>query len=208
MNIVFIIEVLGTIAFALSGAIVAIQNRYDIFGIAVLSFVTALGGGIMRDIILGSLPPVAFVIPVYFFTALITSVLTMVVFKIIRKDPFKNKKIEFIFYIFDSVGLAMFTISGVNIAIASGYLGNGFLVTFLGVLTGVGGGVLRDVLARRRPVILRKHIYAVASVAGAIVYYVLYRYIINSIAIAISVCFIILLRLLAIKFEWNLPKVS
>ncbi len=209
MSIIEIIELLGTVAFAVSGVLVAIKNEYDLFGICVLGCVTAVGGGIMRDVILGNVPPFAFVEPIFFGVAVISSLISGVIIKHFSKKEYKSETAIKLFLLIDAVGLAMFTVSGVNVAIAFGHINNGFLATFVGVLTGVGGGVLRDVLAGIKPMLFRKQVYGVASALGAILYFVLLHSNINSnTSMILSLIIIIGLRLLSIKYHWNLPTMS
>lgn len=208
--IYFIVEIIGTIAFATSGAMVAINKRVDIFGVLVLSSVTALGGGCIRDILIGTLPPRMFSDYRYVMAAVIVATLVFVIAYIFRDLYQKSQKtVDSINNVFDAVGLGVFTVTGVQVAIDSGFKLNGILAVCLGVITGIGGGILRDVMLREIPFVLKKRIYALASIAGGIVYYNLY--LINfgrtkSIVIAVAVTFII--RMLATIFRLDLPKVK
>lgn len=210
VSIFFVIEVIGTIAFASSGAMAAIKKELDLLGVVVLGVTTAVGGGMLRDIILGAVPPSLFVNPVYVFTAFIT---VMILFIIVRL----NQQIlescyiaayEKLMNIFDAIGLAAFTVTGIDTAVLSGYEDYHFLSVFLGVLTGVGGGVLRDIMAGQTPYILRKHVYACASLAGALCYVFLSKHISGDGAMIISALLIILVRMLATKYCWNLPAAT
>ncbi len=208
--IYFIVEIIGTIAFATSGAMVAINKRVDIFGVLVLSSVTALGGGCIRDILIGTLPPRMFSDYRYVTAAVVVATFVFVVAYIFRDLYQKSQKtVDSINNIFDAVGLGVFTVTGVQVAIDSGFKLNGILAVCLGVITGIGGGILRDVMLREIPFVLKKRIYALASIAGGIVYYNLY--LINfgrtkSIIIAVAVTFVI--RILATIFRLDLPKVK
>ena len=171
-TVFFAVEIVGTIAFALTGVITAIEKKFDILGAIVLGTVTAVGGGIMRDIILGYLPPLAFRHPVYALTAIITSVAVFVIAfflgkKIVRHFDVYSQVIN----LFDSLGLAVFVVTGINTAAECGFGDNAFLSVFVAVLTGVGGGVLRDILAGRAPKILHRRVYALAAILGALIYY-------------------------------------
>ena len=144
-DLFFAMEIIGTVAFAMSGAIVAIEKKMDILGVVILGMTTAVGGGIIRDILIGVTPPVSLTNPVYIIVALIVS-LIMFIKKVHSKINPDSMLLNFI----DAVGLGVFTVVGCNSAL--GY-DNILLQIFLGVLTGVGGGVARDIFAARTPVI-------------------------------------------------------
>lgn len=204
-----ILEIVGTIAFAVSGALVAIKAKNDIFGVILLGCITAFGGGIIRDIIIGKLPPAIFSRS---YMALIAVVVSIVVFVIsyINRHKFTEfkKKIEHINNFFDAVGLAAFSVMGTEVAFANGLEDKIFLSITLGLLTGVGGGVIRDVLVNDIPYILKKHVYALVSIAGSGLYFVLRLYVnIPMITITAPVVTIVILRMLAAKYRWGLPKV-
>lgn len=210
-QVIFIIEIIGTVAFAVTGVITAVEKNFDIFGALVLGTVTAVGGGIVRDLILGYLPPMAFRKPVYAITAVITS---LVVFALAYFFGEKIKR-HFDFYsqiinVFDSVGLSVFVVGGVNSSISCGYGENMFLSVFVATLTAVGGGVLRDIMAGRVPKILRKRVYALAAIVGAIIYYLMYWYEIGSstLAVILGAGSVLVIRILATVFRWNLPTVK
>lgn len=208
--IYFIVEILGTIAFATSGAMVAINKRVDIFGVLVLSSVTALGGGCIRDIFIGTLPPRMFSDYRYVMVAVAVALVVFVVAYIFRDLYQKSQKIvDSVNNVFDAAGLGIFTVTGVQVAIESGFEMNSILAVCLGVITGIGGGILRDVMLREIPFVLKKRIYALASIAGGIVYYNLYLAEVGktlSIVVAVAVTFAI--RILATIFKLDLPKVK
>ena len=207
--IYFIVEILGTIAFATSGAMVAISKRVDIFGVLVLSSVTALGGGCIRDILIGTLPPRMFSDYRYVTVAVAVALVVFIVAYIFRELYQKSQKIvDSVNNIFDAAGLGIFTVTGVQVAIESGFEMNSILAVCLGVITGIGGGILRDVMLREIPFVLKKRIYALASIAGGIVYYNMYLAEVGktlSIVVAVGVTFAI--RILATIFKLDLPKV-
>lgn len=210
ISIFFIIEIIGTVAFASSGAMTAIKKELDLLGVVVLGVTTAVGGGMLRDMILGNVPPGLFLHPVYVFTAFIT---VMALFIIVRLNQriLESRYIaayEKLMNIFDAVGLAAFTVTGIDTAGLAGYGEYRFLSVFLGVLTGVGGGVLRDIMAGQTPYILRKHVYACASLAGALCYVFLAERISEDGAMIISAFLIILVRILATRYCWNLPTAT
>ena len=197
MNVIFFFELIGTIAFAISGASVAIKKNMDVFGVIVLGTTTAVGGGIIRDILLGITPPMAFKNPIYTLIAIVISILVFGV----REDVFEENRIVLLM---DDIGLGVFTVVGVKAGIP---FDNSFLCIFVGVLTGVGGGVLRDLFAGRIPSIFSKHFYACASICGAILSTYIWK--INSILSMISgAVIVVLLRILAAKYRWNLPKAN
>ncbi|MBP3445806.1 MAG: trimeric intracellular cation channel family protein [Clostridia bacterium] len=208
--IYFIVEIIGTVAFATSGAMVAINKRVDIFGVLVLSSITALGGGAIRDILIGATPPRMFSDYRYVMVAVIVSTVVFTIAYIFRERyQQKAKAVDSVNNVFDAVGLGLFTVTGVQVAIDSGFGLNGILAVCLGVITGIGGGVLRDVMLREIPFVLKKRIYALASIAGGTVYYHLHNAGFDrtrAIVIAVLVTFII--RILATIFKLDLPKVK
>ena len=144
----FAIELIGTVAFAISGVITALEKKFDVFGALVLGTVTAVGGGIVRDLILGVLPPMAFRKSVFAITALVTSLVVFVIAYFLGTRIKKHFDVySQIINVFDSIGLSVFVIGGVNSAIACGFGENMFLSVFVATLTGVGGGVMRDIMA-------------------------------------------------------------
>lgn len=206
-NILFILEIIGTVAFAVSGALTAIKHKMDIFGVAILGLTTATGGGVIRDLILGSNPPMMFINPVYALTAIGVSIIVFLpaVRKYLHHEhPFFN----ILVLISDSAGLAVFTVSGVRMAIKCGYPDNIFLCLFLGVVTGVGGGVLRDIMAGDRPFIFVRHFYATASLIGAAVSLILFEIMGIVPAFILSSLLIFVLRLIAARYHWNLPAAN
>lgn len=207
MLIVFFIELIGTVAFAISGAMVGINCRMDIFGVCVLGVVTSVGGGMTRDIILGNVPG-ALINPVYVFVAVFTA-LTAFFVLYFKKNLLQGKfrgLYEKTMLAMDSIGLGIFTVVGVTTGIDNGYIENTFLLTFLGTLTGVGGGLLRDMMAGSPPYIFVKHIYACASVAGALSCVWIYRILGQIPALIISSMLVVLIRFLAAYYRWNLPR--
>ena len=205
-----ILEIIGTIAFASSGAMIAIQKKMDIFGVNVLGATTAVGGGMMRDVILGVTPPSAFSKPVYILFAVITSTMLLV---IVYTNPFiLRSKIKYQYYdaimmLCDTLGLGIFTVVGIQAAANVMHENNAFFFTFVGVLTGVGGGVLRDIMAGETPYILVRHIYACASIAGGIVCVVCRASIGEAAGAILGLIVTVVIRLLATYFHWNLWRI-
>ena len=201
-------EFVGIIAFAISGAMISIQRKMDVFGVILLSMVTALGGGAMRDIFLGVFPPRNFFNSFHLWCALITAVVVFVLAKIFSSFFFDNfKRINEIVNVFDAFGLAAFTISGVQVTLDAGYDKWNFAI-FMGVFTAVGGGLLRDVMSREKPMIFCKNVYATAVIIGTVCYFFLGKIIPENIAIVITFAVIVTIRILAAKFRWDLPKVE
>lgn len=207
-NLVFALEMIGTIAFAFSGCMVANSKKMDIFGVWVLGTVTAVGGGAVRDILLGNVPPGMFRNGVY--VAVATGTVIFWLFMAARRDVMTNlvfARLTKVMDISDSLGLGIFAVLGSQTAIRSGYGDNWFLVIFVGVLTGVGGGLLRDVMADMTPMIFCKRIYAIAAMAGSVVYLLLFRFsqIPEIGAIVAGTVTVFVIRTLASTYRWDLP---
>ena len=206
---IFIMEMLGTVAFASSGAMLGIERKMDIFGVNVLGVTTAVGGGIIRDLILGINPPVTFLHAVYALAAVITSTLLFLAVYI-RNQLFSGNIARWydrIMLLCDTIGLGIFTVVGSYAAVAAGYQDNHFLVVFVGVITGVGGGVIRDMMAGTMPYIFVKHIYAVASLAGGLLFALIYPYLPRLGSMMTGAVFVMLLRYFAARYRWNLPRI-
>ena len=202
----FIFEIIGVVAFSLSGALTAMKKEMDIFGACVLGMTTAIGGGILRDLILGVTPPAAFVHPLQAVLGLAIPALTYlpIIQKFFARDEHRVQALSLM--IADAVGLGVFTVVGVNACFQSLPNPNFFTAIFLGVITGVGGGVLRDVLSMNLPKIFVKHFYACASIAGAIVAFFVRIWFGSLIASIAGAAVVIALRFLASFLRWNLPK--
>lgn len=210
INILLLVELLGTIAFACSGAIVAVKKDLDLLGILVIGVITAVGGGMLRDVLLGEVPPTLFFKPIYVITAFLSA---LVVFLMLRFDPLNLKIINMKHFDslvnqIDAIGLGVFTATGVSTALELGYHDNYFLTIFLGVLTGVGGGLLRDILVGQTPFIFHKHFYACAAICGGICYRLLLLKLPQLLALLISTCTVWLIRVLARRYQWKLPKIQ
>ncbi|SHH11797.1 Uncharacterized membrane protein YeiH [Anaerosphaera aminiphila DSM 21120] len=205
-----ILEIIGTVAFASSGAMVAIRKNMDIFGTIVLGVVTALGGGCIRDIILGITPPNMFRNSSYAIGAVLASIVLFVVFYY-KKDFFKArvlKTYENIMIVFDAVGLGAFTVTGINTAVELGYVDDKFLLIFVGMVTGIGGGIIRDLFSNEVPFVFKEQIYAISSFLGAC-FYLAFRNIINADALMIgSAVVVVITRIIAVKYNLNLPRVN
>lgn len=207
---IFILEIIGTIAFAVSGAMTGIKKNMDILGVVILGMTTAIGGGVIRDIILGVLPPNTFKDPTY---AVLSICISIAVFAVIYFERTGIEGIGAVLYekillIFDAIGLGIFTVVGVDVAYSSVAGCGVFLSAFVGVLTGVGGGILRDVMADDTPYVFVKHIYACASIAGALVCTLLWNVSGKTFASVAGAMTVFVIRILAAYFKWNLPKID
>ncbi|WP_026090021.1 trimeric intracellular cation channel family protein [Candidatus Nitrosopumilus sediminis] len=194
-----ILDYLGTIAFAVTGASKAIAHKADIFGIIVLATVVGVGGGVTRDVIFGRFPT-AFSDPIYVSLTVLVGVVMFFLFRRLQKQM--N-----VWLVFDAVGLGVFSILGASIAYQ--VVGLEFLpMLFGGMITAIGGGILRDVFVREIPIVFVKEVYAIASIIGIVVFYAILS---SGVDIQIaSILGIVVgtgIRLLAMKFNWNLPKV-
>ncbi len=202
---ILILELAGTMAFAASGAMTALKKGMDLFGVCILGLTTAVGGGVIRDVILGNTPPATFLNPIYASVALVTS-LVLFLPRIRHLLMWDQRLYDLSMLILDSLGLGIFTVVGIRIAWRSTAEPTLFLLVFVGVVTGVGGGVLRDVMAGDTPYIFVKHIYACASLAGALVCAGLWRPAGEVAAILAGAGVVVLIRFLSAHYRWNLPR--
>jgi len=199
--IILVLDLFGTMAFAVTGALRAIEHKYDIVGIIILATTTGLLGGVMRDTILGIFPP-------YNFSDTIHIALTTIAATIIFFLYHRIKKYENMFNIFDAIGLGVFTFTGASIAYSL-FSTNFVLIVISSLLTAFGGGILRDVFVREPPIVFTKEVYALASFIGVILFLILVNVKLQFEFIAIAVIFVTTcIRLISIKLQWNLPKVK
>ena len=214
--ILLAIEILGVISFSISGALVAIDKRMDLLGVLFLSVTTAFGGGVIRDLIIGNLPPLFFndliwLVLVSFLTAL---AVFFFAYRFKRWYVAEETVIVHVNNYIDAVGLGAFAVSGVKICLAVCNEGNAFLAISMGVVSAVGGGMIRDVCLRDIPFVLRKRIYALAAIAGATLYYVIDVLVFSGgvvgdiVGSVVGVLSVVLIRVFATHFKWNLPKVK
>lgn len=208
--ILLIMEWIGTISFATSGSLVAIRHGLDLFGVATVGTITAVGGGVMRDLMIGNLPPKIFSNPKILIVAIITSIVVFIIAYFYKKKFNQlSRVIDTVNVFFDALGLAAFTIAGVEVAVLESGKNSALLIIVMGVVTGVGGGVLRDVLVNEKPYILTKHIYAVVSILGSCIYSLLSIYAGYTVfATFFVLIFTVFIRLLAAKYRWKLPKID
>lgn len=202
------LELLGTVAFALSGAMVAVERRTDLFGVIVLGVVTATGGGMLRDILLGTLPPRLFFSQQYVWLAAGTALALFLAARHWKERYLaRTLLVDAVNNFFDALGLGAFVVTGIQAGIGAGHGDNLFLLTVVGVLTGVGGGLIRDLMVGQIPFILRKRVYALAAIAGALCYVLLLRRTGSELAAAAAAVGVTVgLRLLATVFRWDLPR--
>lgn len=204
----FAFELIGVAASAVSGAMVAIDKKADVFGVLFLAVITALGGGVLRDMMLGHLPPRMFTSFIYIALALACA-LAVFLDAYMRREKYRAQivRMDAVVNVFDAAGLAAFTVIGMDMAIADCGMSNPLLVIVLGMTTGIGGGMMRDVLTNSMPKVLRKRVYAIASLAGALAYYLLLRLGVGNIVGAFAgMLLIFALRMLATKYKWNMPS--
>ncbi len=210
-SLYYIMEIIGTIAFASSGALVAIRKGMDFFGIIVLAIITAIGGGVFRDIVLGITPPTAFINTIYTTLSIATAIVIIILFS--NKKKFLNKKFLVLYVkitsVLDAIGLGIFTVGGVSMAMKMGFGKNQFLLMFVGVVTGCGGGIVRDLCSGVIPIIFTKNtIYAMASLMGAASFVWLRPFIRQHYAFIVGILVVIVSRLLSMKYRWSLPNVN
>lgn len=200
MVFISVMELIGTVASAVAGALVAIDKKLDYYGVLFLAIITAVGGGIIRDLMINRPLPVALENPVYVLVSIASGVCVILFYKWVNR-------LQVLINVFDAIGLAAFTAIGARAAVMSG-MGTHFVVITLALLTGTGGGILRDVFAREIPFVFRKEIYAVASIVGACAFLAAYAYL--GLEIGMYICFgvTLVIRLISIKFKWHVAVVK
>ncbi len=217
-GILLAIEIIGVISFAVAGAIIAIDKETDIFGVVFLALMTCFGGGIIRDITIGRNPP-AFFRELTYQVAIGTgiAILVFILARVFKKQYIKKTHVvrEVNNYI-DALAIGIFSVSGVQTCLdffAEKGENAGFLLcAVLGMMSAVGGGMIRDLILRDIPFILRKHVYALAALTGASLYYFLVTVVLKDdkvmeiVSQIICIVLVVLIRILATKLEWNLPK--
>lgn len=191
------IETLGVAVFAISGAFSAMQKRFDIFGIMIIGFVTALGGGTLRDVLMGYVPVFWMRLPMYPMLVFVACILTLLL-----KNYFRNLKITFV--IFDAIGLGLYTMLGIQKGIT--YHLDPSSCIILGIITGSFGGVLRDVLLNEVPHVFRREVYATACVVGGVFYFAASHFIGHEVSRIITILLVCGIRLVAVKYNWSIPK--
>ena len=193
-----VFELSGIVAFALSGALLGMKKGLDFFGVIMLSVTTALGGGIVRDIIIGNTPPVSFQKPIYFVISAISAVVVLILYE-------KLYRLQNIIVIVDAIGLGVFTAIGANIAVQHG-IEAPFIVVSLAMTTGIGGSIIRDVFVKEVPYVFRKEVYAVASIIGGIIFVNARHFFDGNMPLYLSAAVTIIIRLIAIYLHIDLPN--
>lgn len=209
-SLIFALEIIGTAAFAVSGVMVARERKMDLFGAILLGCATAVGGGVFRDLLLGITPPVMFIRPIYSEVAVAACLVQFLLEKRAeRRKPGEKTflRTEFLLNAADSVGLAAFVVVGCRTAVNAGFGGNRFLTVFVGTVTGIGGGILRDMMAGQMPLIFRRRVYGIAAIAGAVAYTAFSDGRGSVVTAAfLSMAVTVAIRILAIHYRWNLPS--
>ncbi len=204
-TVLLAMELMGTFAFAVSGALVGLKKEMDIFGVVILGLCTAVGGGFIRDLALGITPPIMFQKPIYAAVAVLTSILVFL--PPVRHYLSRSHRFfDSMMLVMDSLGLGVFTVAGVQAAYALSAGSGLFLLCFVGVITGIGGGIIRDVLAGQTPQVFVKHFYACASLLGALACALVWSWLGSTAALLGGAGLVLLLRLCAARFRWSLPK--
>lgn len=199
MDFFMTVEIIGTIAFAMSGALTAIEKELDYYGITFFAIITSVGGGIVRDIVINKSLPASLANPIYILISVFSAACVIIFYK-------KIIQLSKILLIFDAIGLSAFTAIGAEVAIRNNFE-QPFVVITLALLTGTGGGLLRDVFAKEIPFIFRKEIYAVASIIGAILFLILYKVVGNEVSSYACFAITLLIRLISVKKNIHLKKV-
>ena len=199
MDFISVMEWIGTVAFAASGAFVAIEKKLDYYGICILAIVTAIGGGIVRDLLINRDLPASLENPLYVIISLVTAFLIIVFYE-------KTEKITNLVNIADAIGLAAFVAVGAEVAVYQSK-GTLFVIITMVVLTGTGGGILRDIFAQEIPDCFRKEVYASAAIAGAVVFWVVYPQIGITMAAYVTFGVTLIIRLVSMHKGWHLGRV-
>jgi uncharacterized membrane protein YeiH len=195
-----LLDIIGTMAFAMSGALTAMNKRLDPFGVFIIAFVTAVGGGTVRDVLIGR-TPVGWMLDLKYVYVIILGFILSVIF---RK---KFDRLRTSLFLFDTIGLGVFTLIGLERGILTGL--HPIICIALGTMTACFGGVTRDILCNEIPVIFRREIYATICILGGIVFFVLKKWNLNDDILYLITCIVIILvRLMAVKYKWYLPALE
>ncbi|MBL7561026.1 trimeric intracellular cation channel family protein [Olleya sp. YSTF-M6] len=194
----YILDILGTIAFAISGVLVALNKRMDAFGILIIAFVTAVGGGTLRDVLIGE-TPVSWMKDMTFIYVVVLSTIFAVIFR---------TKIDYLrtsLLLFDTIGIGLYTVVGVEKGISAEL--HPIICVFLGTMSACFGGVIRDILCNEIPVIFRKEVYATACILGGVTYFLVIKLpIASNFVFIIAGAVVITVRLIAVRFKISLPN--
>ena len=200
MTLLYALDLLGTAAFAASGALAGIRREMDLFGVLVLGLVTATGGGTLRDLLLGDTPPFIFKNETYLWLSIVVSLVVFLAHRHLAR-------LQQLLLFFDAVGLGTFVVIGTGKALdfRMGFIGS----VMMGVMTATAGGMIRDVLSTRVPLVLQKEVYASAClVGGALLYFLARTTLSHNLALLLAALTVIGIRLLAIRHNWSLPRVQ
>ena len=200
MNVIYSLDIIGTFAFAISGALVAIKKEFDIFGVIIIAFVTAVGGGMLRDILIDA-HPINWIADINYLWTILVAVVCTFLFKS-KIAPLRKTM-----FLFDTIGISVFTLLGLQKGLT--YHLHPFLALVMGMVSAVFGGVIRDVLTKKVPLIFKKEIYASACLSGGVVYLFLERINLNDdVQFVLSAIVIIAIRTLAVIKKYELPKIK
>ncbi|WP_298481012.1 trimeric intracellular cation channel family protein [uncultured Maribacter sp.] len=195
----FVIDILGTIAFAISGVLVAMEKKLDLFGVFIIAFVTAVGGGTLRDVLIGNVPVTWIKEPVYMVIIAITVVFAII---FVNKLKYLRKSL----FLFDTIGIGFYTLIGIEKGISANLVP--IMCVVLGTITACFGGVIRDILCNEIPVIFRKEVYATVCILGGGIYFLLSLTPIKpDYVFMFAIISIITLRIIAVKYNITLPNI-
>jgi len=200
MELIYVLDILGTFAFAISGALVAADKKFDLFGVLIIAFVTAVGGGMLRDVLIDA-HPINWIGDLNYLYTIFTAVVLTFLFKS------KILPLSKTLFLFDTIGLGVFTLLGLQKGLLFDL--HPIVALIMGMISAVFGGVLRDVLTNKVPLIFEKEIYASACLSGGITYLVLNHFgLDNNIVFIISASVIVIIRVVAVRFNLQLPKIK
>jgi len=195
-----LLDLIGTLAFAISGALVSIDKKMDLFGVFIITFVTALGGGTLRDVMIGR-TPVGWMVNIDYIFVIITGFIITLLFKQLIE------RFKIYLFILDTIGLGVFTLIGLEKGINIGL--HPIICIALGTMTACFGGVIRDILCAEIPVIFKKEIYATICILGGIVFFILRKFNLNSDVLYLTTSLVIIsVRVMAVRFKWYLPTLN
>jgi uncharacterized membrane protein YeiH len=200
MTFIYALDIIGTFAFAVSGALVAMRKRFDVFGVGIIAFVTAVGGGMLRDVLINS-HPINWIRDLnYIWTILIAFVFAFLFRS--KIEPLRRT-----FFLFDTVGIAVFTLLGLEKGLGLGL--HPIIALSMGMVSAVFGGVLRDVLTNQIPLIFKKEIYALACLTGGVVYLISSSIgLSKNLSFLFGVLIIITIRTIVVRFHLELPRIK
>jgi uncharacterized membrane protein YeiH len=200
MEFIYVLDIFGTFVFAISGALVASDKKFDLFGVLIIAFVTAVGGGMLRDVLMDA-HPINWIGDLNYLYTIFVAVIFTFLFK--SKIAYLSKTL----FLFDTIGLSVFTLLGLQKGLSFNL--HPIIALIMGMISAVFGGVLRDVLTNKIPLIFEKEIYASACLAGGINYLILNYYnVAENIIFSFSAVVIVLIRVIAVRFHLQLPKIK